>query len=33
MMDICALLLHDMDRAELAAQVEQYVTEHYGRAA
>lgn len=33
MMDVCALLLHDMDRAELAAQVEQYVTEHYGRAA
>lgn len=33
MMDVCALLLHDMERAELAAQVEQYASEHYGRAA
>ncbi|MCC7126438.1 MAG: DUF1367 family protein [Acidobacteria bacterium] len=33
MMDVCALLLHDMDRAELAAEVERYASEHYGRAA
>lgn len=33
MMDVCALLLHDIDRAELAQEVEKYASEHYGRAA
>jgi hypothetical protein len=33
MMDVCAILLHDIDRAELAQQVEIYASEHYGRAA
>ena len=33
MMDVCAVILHDMDRAELAQQCEIYASERYGRVA
>jgi len=32
-MDVCARILHGMDREELAREVERYADEHYGRAA
>jgi hypothetical protein len=32
-MEVCAKILHNMDRGELAREVERYADEHYGRAA